>query len=205
MYIPEHFKQDQWDSAKQLITQYSFAQIVTVQADSTLCISHVPVLYDEQSHQLLFHFAAPNEHNQELVSLKSTVVFSGPHGYISPNWAEQLLVPTWNYASVQITGCTTEVTEATQKFEFMGLMSNFYEQPLAEKWSISQLNDKQRKGMLNAIRCYHMSIDDWQAKLKLSQNRSKQAIEQVIENLKVQNYPYQDNHSIAGLMQQQIK
>ncbi len=200
MYIPEHFQEKDWQRALDIMSRHSFAQLISVQADCALHISHIPVLYDADNHQLIFHLAAANPHNNCLQDCASTLIFNGPHGYISPNWADQLQVPTWNYAAVHIKGEIVEETEAAVKTATMAKLVNFYEQPLEPAWEMSQLNEKLSKGLLSAIRCYRMDIDHWQAKIKLSQNRSPMAIKQVTENLLVKNYPNQDNYALAELM-----
>ncbi|MFT5708148.1 MAG: transcriptional regulator [Oceanospirillaceae bacterium] len=206
MYIPPHFKQDDWASATQLMAEYSFAQLITVTDEAGLEISHIPVLYDEAEHQLVFHLAAVNEHNQGLTAHPVTVIFNGPHGYISPNWADKLLVPTWNYSAVHITGQVSEVVSPPEKLAAMTQMADFYESRLTPAWSLSELNDKQQQGMLKAIRCYSLQIDSWQAKHKLSQDKTAQTVAQITEKLQgsvadsIQAYPFQDNHALAKMM-----
>ncbi len=199
-YIPEHFQQQDWQSALDIMSRHSFAQLISVQADSALQISHIPVLYDVDNHQLIFHLAAANPHNNGLQDCTSTLIFNGPHGYISPNWADQLQVPTWNYAAVHIKGEIVEETETTVKMAAMAKLADYYEQPLQPAWDMSQLTEKLSTGLLSAIRCYRMRIDHWQAKIKLSQNRSPIAVKQVAANLLLKNYPNQDNLALSELM-----
>ncbi|MEH6443122.1 MAG: FMN-binding negative transcriptional regulator [Oceanospirillaceae bacterium] len=206
MYIPAHFKQDDWAGATQLMAEYSFAQLITVTGEAGLEISHIPVLYDETQHQLVFHLAAANDHNQALIEHPVTVVFNGPHGYISPNWADKLLVPTWNYSAVHIKGQVSEVVEPAEKLAAMAHMADFYESRLTPAWSLSELNDQQQQGMLKAIRCYSLQIDSWEAKHKLSQDKTALTRAQITEKLQsckadlVQVYPFQDNHTLAKMM-----
>ncbi|EPJ45738.1 MAG: hypothetical protein OFPI_35990 [Osedax symbiont Rs2] len=200
MYIPEHFAQHDWRLAKQLMRDYSFAQLITVALDRAPCINHIPILYDESEHCLYFHLAAANPDADGLFNSKITAVFSGPQGYISPNWADQLIVPTWNYTALHVQGQVSEVVGGEQKLSVMAQMVDYYEQVLQPSWGLDQLSKVQTEQMLAAIRCFKMPLEQWFAKEKLSQNRSAQATRQIAQNLRVQNYPYQDNLALADLM-----
>ncbi|MCJ8339568.1 MAG: FMN-binding negative transcriptional regulator [Pseudomonadales bacterium] len=200
MYMPKHFSQQNWQRAQQLINTYSFTTLITVQRDAQLSISHIPMLYDESEHCLLFHLAAANPHANELLGANATAIFSGPQGYISPNWADQLLVPTWNYSAVHISGKVIEVSAAKKKIAAMAQMADFYEQPLSPGWDIAQLSAVQTNSMIAAIRCFKMSIGQWHGKFKLSQNRSPEAVKQVAQSLIQHNYPNQHNLALAELM-----
>jgi len=200
MYIPKHFSQKNWQQALQLINKYSFTALISVQRDAQLSISHIPMFYDESEHCLFFHLATANPHAKELFGANATAIFSGPHGYISPDWADQLLVPTWNYSAVHVCGKVIEVSEPAKKVAVMAQMADFYEQPLSPGWDTAQLSTLQTDSMLAAIRCFKMSIGQWHGKFKLSQNRSPEAVQQVAQSLIEHNYPNQDNFALAELM-----
>ena len=200
MVIPKHFVQQNWQQALQLINTYCFTALITVQRDGQLSIRHIPMLYDESEHCLLFHLAAANPHANELLGVNATAIFSGPQGYVSPNWADQLLVPTWNYCAVHISGKVIEVSAPKKKIAAMAQMADFYEQPLSPGWDIAQLSALQTDGMLAAIRCFKMSFGQWHGKFKLSQNRSPETVQQVAQSLIQHNYPNQDNLALAELM-----
>ncbi len=189
MYIPKHFQQSDWQSALDLAKQASFAQLITVDQQKALQVSYLPVLFDSQAQVFIFHLARGNDHCDLLLNETSTVIFNGPHSYISPTWAEGIIVPTWNYTTVHIQGRAQEVTEASGKLELMSKMVDFYEsaspgsEPEQEPWRVSDLTAAQQKGMFKAIRCFTLSVDHWEAKFKLSQNRSLEAVEQLANQL----------------------
>lgn len=183
MYLPKHFEQNNWQQALELIETASFAQLISIDSDQQLQISYLPVLFDKSQQHFIFHLSGQNEHCDLLSSTVSQIIFNGPHSYISPNWADDILVPTWNYTAVHISGKAVEIIDQDAKFELMSQMVGFYESTMSKPWSIDALTDKQRKGMFNAIRCYTLKVDSWQAKYKLSQNRSELAVQQLAEKL----------------------
>lgn len=183
MYIPKHFEQSDWQSALGLIEQASFAQLITVDAQNSLQVSYLPVLYDAATEAFIFHLAKANPHSDLLETADSTIIFNGPHGYISPTWSEDIIVPTWNYTTVHIQGRVQEVVSHNDKLSLMTTMVDFYESVSTEPWQISELTPVQEKGMFKAIRCFRLSVDSWQAKYKLSQNRSSEAVEQLSAKL----------------------
>ncbi len=183
MYLPEHFEQEQWSKVLNVIKRYSFAQLITVDDQQQLEISHIPILYDQQSEQFIFHLAAPNPHCDKVLENPSQLIFNGPHHYISPTWADDIVVPTWNYATVHVKGSASEVITEIDKIALMTKMVDVYESANPNPWSVSDLSDKQKTGMLRGIRCFQFSVDSWQGKFKLSQNRTKKAVEQLSSKL----------------------
>lgn len=203
MYLPKHFEQENWEQALALIEKASFAQLMTIDDNQQLQISYLPVLYDNTQQQFIFHLSGQNAHCDLVNQRVSHIIFNGPHGYISPNWADDILVPTWNYTTVHISGKAQEVIDQDDKLALMAQMVDFYESAMSKPWSIDELNDKQCKGMFNAIRCYTLKVDSWQAKYKLSQNRSQGAVEQLAEKLQkiAKSMPQGDNElALAQLM-----
>jgi transcriptional regulator len=72
--------------------------------------THTPVLLTNEGATLLGHMAKANPHWKSLTG-QVLVVFSGPHGYVSPSaYGYTPAVPTWNYAAVHVTG-TAELIE----------------------------------------------------------------------------------------------
>lgn len=183
MYRPKHFDQVDWQRALNLMEEASFAQLITVNAQQELQVSYLPVLYDGDAQAFIFHLAKGNEHCELLLNGSSTLIFNGPHGYISPSWSEDIMVPTWNYTTVHVRGQAQELIQESDKLELMHKMVDFYESAQAQPWQVSDLSAAQQKGMFKAIRCFKMPVDHWEAKYKLSQNRSQRAVEELANTL----------------------
>lgn len=124
MYIPNLFKQSNWAACEALIEANSFAQVISIDTQGELHISHLPVLYNGAQGELVFHLAAANPHCDVLTQGRCSVVFSAEHGYISPRWSQEVSVPTWNYRALHIHGEVEEVSEAEEKYRLMGTSKN---------------------------------------------------------------------------------
>ncbi|MEV4110446.1 FMN-binding negative transcriptional regulator [Nonomuraea sp. NPDC049695] len=91
--------------AAALIRENPFALVVSA-VDGVPVATHVPVIPDEDRVTLVGHMARANPHWRSFESSPDVlVVFSGPHGYVSPTvYGTDPAVPTWDYAAVHVTG-----------------------------------------------------------------------------------------------------
>src|SRR4051794_30428541 len=103
MYIPSAFRIDDPATLQAFMRKYSFATLVT--ADAEPFVTHLPLLLDANHGRhgtLVGHVAKPNPHWQmDHERLTSVAIFHGPHAYVSPTWyrSKSPAVPTWNYAT----------------------------------------------------------------------------------------------------------
>src|SRR3990172_2679266 len=103
MYVPQHFAESELARLHEVIRQNSFG-VITSLVDGRLTATHIPFLVvpeDGPNGNLYAHMARANPHWRGFDGHSETlVVFSGPHGYISPTWyARTPAVPTWNYVA----------------------------------------------------------------------------------------------------------
>ena len=198
MYIPEHFSGSSEQDALELVRQYSFGTITSSGPDG-LNATHLPFLVDEHEGRpcLLGHFARANDHWSYIAQHDTTIVFFGPHCYISPTWYASPNVPTWNYAAVHVYGNVEILDDNDSKHRIVLELSDFNEQDLPDPW-IPDYNES----MLDAIVGFRFNISRIQAKQKLSQNKSvadrKGAIEALV------NLGSDNETAIARLMKQSL-
>src|SRR5258708_19898875 len=87
--------------------QYNFAALVSLHHGSTTA-THAPLVVREDGDRvsLLGHVAKANDHWKSLAAGGEVlVIFTGPHGYVSPSlYQSKLAVPTWNYTAVHAYG-----------------------------------------------------------------------------------------------------
>lgn len=172
MFIPRNFKMAKLADQQKFIHEYGFGVVVSA-ADSLVGI-HLPFVLDTENSEkgvLYTHCAKANPHWQHLEGQKVIVIFTGPHGYISPSWYEnQPAVPTWNYTAVHVYGVAT-LLETTQTLHVVDRVVTQYEPQLLEKRDI--ITDQLKDRMLAAIVGFKIVITDIQGQMKLGQNRSK--------------------------------
>ena len=175
MYVPRHFSQDDVAVAHDLISDNVFATLIT-EVSGRLDATHVPVVLDADRGELgalRFHLNRANPtcealgHTSEIM-----MVFVGPHTYISPDWyANENLVPTWNYAVVHAYGVPHQLDDAGLR-RLLDDLSASQESRLPKKpWLTDKLPPELFEKLCNAIVGFDLPITELQSKWKFNQNR----------------------------------
>lgn len=186
MYIPDHFSEADQERITALIRDFGFATLISTTVDGPQ-VTHAPVQFDAARGVLVGHIARANPHSQALQNGASMLtIFHGPHSYISPTWyldenPRVPNVPTWNYASVHITGAVTRIDDDAAKWVIVRDLAAQYEAGKTQPWDPRGL--EAHAGKLNAIVGFEIAIEKIEAKFKLSQNRSLPDQENVIAQL----------------------
>jgi len=159
---------------KQIITSHSFAQILSSITDKSgfAELSYCPLQLISDN-QLLGHLANNNPLFKVVKDQSAVkVVFSGPHGYISPRWHSEQHVPTWNYVMVSLKCTIKLINNPHEKLKAMEAISHYFD----PQWDFNEFNQAKNKNMvtqmLSAITVFTLDIAEVTSKFKLSQNRS---------------------------------
>jgi transcriptional regulator len=186
MYVPKHFAVDDLASQHALIESCDFGVVVSAGADG-LFATHIPLLLrrDEGRLGALYGHVARSNPHVKLLGSEALVVFSGPHGYVSPTWYSDRTtnVPTWNYVAVHCTG--TAVAVDRDQLAHLSEMAEKYEGARANGWSTRELKSEIAEMMPRGVVTFRMEIARIEGKAKLSQNKSREERVRVIEGLKV--------------------
>lgn len=186
MYLPSQYKETREDLVREVIRDFSFATVISSSREGPF-ISHLPVFFDEKRNVLISHCARANPH-WKLFKEGSpvTVIFVGPHSYVSPAWykPDPDNVPTWNYLAVHICGVTTIIEDEKKSWDLMKQLVEHYENYYQTGWSLpSEANETLKQDIQKGIIVFEISINKTDAKFKLSQKQSLQDRNSVIENL----------------------
>lgn len=116
------------------------------------------------------------------------VVFQGPEAYISPTWyaskaTSHKVVPTWNYAMVQVRGRARVVEDAAWLGQQLRALTALQEGALPEPWEVDDAPLDFIEGLLKAIIGIEIPIASIEGKWKVSQNRGKADAEGVVAGL----------------------
>ena len=186
MYSPLHYHEDREDLIFEIMQKYSFATLVSVTSDGPF-ISHLPVLLDTSKKTLLSHCAKANPHWKHFKDGNPvTVIFNGPHAYISPAWykSDPDNVPTWNYVAVHVKGTARIIEDAHDAWASMNTLVRYYENFYETGWSLpTEPNETLKNDLSRGITVFEISMDHVEAKFKLSQKKDLQDRNSVIENL----------------------
>jgi len=177
MYIPAHFEVS--DSAEKFsfIEENAFGQLVST-VRGRLFATNMPFLVSSDKTRLLGHIARQNPQHSELAGQEVLVTLQGPHDYISPSWCSTPGVPTWNYQALHVYGKCTLFDDPARLKELVDTLTHKYEAGFEDPWMPDY-----KSSMLGAIVGVEIAISEVQCKFKLSQNRSLQDRQQVIDQL----------------------
>ncbi len=195
MYTPDRFKLKGQDELFRFIQTHSFGVLVSGELEAT----HLPFLLEKSEGEcgtLYTHFARANAHWKSLDGKDVLVIFSGPHSYISPTWyGDAPAVPTWNYASVHVTG-RLSVLPATDTNDVLNRTLAHYEPALLNDRAVvtQAFQDK-----LNAaIVPVKLDITKLQGQVKLGQHKPSDAQQNVYKALLASEHP--DAQQLAKFM-----
>lgn len=202
VYIPRPFAPREPAQVARLVAEHPFATLVTaVGAEPQL--SHVPLQFDPADGPhgtLLGHMARANPHWRHFGDGPSVAIFHGPHAYVSPSWYAEpaAAVPTWNYCVAHLHGTAELMDTDRDKRALLDTMVQRYEAARAQPWSL-QLEGRALEALLGAIVGFRLRIERVEAKFKLSQNRSVEDRERVIDRLRAEGYA--DANATAAWME----
>jgi transcriptional regulator len=183
MYIPNQFAATDTVELLAFMKHYSFATIVTAK-DNVPLATHLPFAVSTREDKVILtsHFAKANTQWRQIVDRVNLVIFSEPHAYISPtHYDNEQSVPTWNYVAVHAYGAATIINDRDQAFEALEKMIDTYEEGYRKQWA--DLSQDYKLRMLNGIVPFDIVVTDLQGSKKLSQNKTEQEQQRIIDTL----------------------
>jgi transcriptional regulator len=187
-YVPDHFKEPNQQLVHEIIRSYNFAALITV-LDGLPVIGHFPLLFEPggaSGDGMVFgHMARANPQWRSFKAgvVTATVIFQGPHAYISPRWYQPAPdnVPTWNYAVVHVQGIPRIIGEAAAAYAVMQQLVQRHD----PEWPLA-LSEQDRRELQREIVVFEIAVTKIEAKFKLSQNRSVEDADNVARLLSEQ-------------------
>ncbi|HEY1679055.1 MAG TPA: FMN-binding negative transcriptional regulator [Candidatus Sulfotelmatobacter sp.] len=184
MYIPEHFRVRNHADAITFMRANPFTILVSSTDDGPFA-THLPLVIREAGDQLFLrgHVAKANPHWKYLEQQPACLtIFHGPHAYISPvNYTTRETVPTWNYGAVHVYGNARVFAEPGEMLDLLHQLIPMFEPSYADQWA--SLAEAYRTRMLGHIVGFEIAVTRVEAKFKLSQNRTPEEQQNVIESL----------------------
>jgi transcriptional regulator len=184
MYIPSFNKFEDQQEAIGFMQRYSFATIVSVK-DGVPVATHLPFIINRTDNKIILksHFAKANPQAVDAINTNVLVIFTEPHAYISPkHYEKEESVPTWNYLAVHAYGKCVLIDGEEKKAELLKATILNYEADYLKQWD--HLPDAFKRNMMKGIVAFEMVVEDLQAKSKLSQNKTENERQNIINELK---------------------
>ncbi len=207
MYTPASFRECRPERLHDLIVNHPLGLLVTHGVNG-LEVSPVPFLLyaDEGNHGVLrAHMAKANPHWKLLVDqAECLIVFQGPEGYVTPSWypsktATHRVVPTWNYATVQVWGNPRVTEEAAWLRRQLDDLTSCHERPRPQPWSVGDAPAEYITNQMKAIIGIEIPISRIEGKWKMSQNKDQADREGVINGMRADADPHR-NIPVANLV-----
>ncbi|SOB91839.1 PaiB family negative transcriptional regulator [Rhodobacter sp. JA431] len=132
----------------------------------------------ETGQVLRAHLAKANPQLAELAAAPQVlVVFQPGEAYVSPSWyptkaEHHRVVPTWNYAMVQVRGTARLITDDAFLRDQIAALTTHQEAERTEPWAVSDAPPEFITAQLRGITGLEIAITAMEGKLKLSQNRT---------------------------------
>jgi transcriptional regulator len=181
VYVPPQFRQDDVETLRAFVASTRLATLVTG-GPGGLRASHVPMLYerparDDANGSLHFHLARANEQWRDLANgAPAMAIFLGPDAYVSPTFYEGhaggAVVPTWDYVAVHAHGLARVIEDPSALHALVGRLTDAFEAERADAWSVDDAPQTYMEKQLRGIVGVEMTIERFDAKWKMSQNRS---------------------------------
>lgn len=161
------------ESVFNLMDQNLFATVINV-VEGRPFISHLPLTPKRVGDNLVLlgHLARANPHWKFLANSLTTVIFHGPHTYITPQWYAENDVPTWNYLTLHLVGKIVLIVDYDGIIECLQEQTAHLERHWPSGWEFFIPDDLTGENLPKNIVGLSMKVDEITFKRKLGQTRS---------------------------------
>lgn len=208
MYQPPHFRETRLEVLHALIRAHSLGLLICNGPEGPVA-NALPFLLDtdvKPNGRLRAHLARANPQWRMFAEAPETaalIVFQGVDTYVTPSWYETKretgkVVPTWNYAMVQVRGRVRVIEDAAWLAGQVSELTATQETGRPEPWAVSDAPDSYVQSQLKGIVGLEIEIAEIFGKWKVSQNRPVVDRISVAEGLEAENEP--SAGEMAGLV-----
>lgn len=196
MYLPPAFQEDRLEVKHGLIRAFPLGLLITA-GEGGPAADLIPfMLYPEEGAHgtLRAHVARANPLWKTVEQGTCLIVFQGPEAYISPTWYEtkratHKVVPTWNYATVQVRGAARVIEDAAWLRRQLDDLTASQEGRMPRPWKPGDAPADFLAATMKGIVGIEIAIGDIAGKWKVSQNRSAADRQGVVDGLLEQQPP----------------
>jgi transcriptional regulator len=192
MYQPPHFNEESAVAMQGLIRAFPLGLLVTG-VNGALTANPIPFLFDPEAGEhgaLRCHVARANGQWKEIgEGCDALVVFQGAQHYVHPGWYETKretgkVVPTWNYAMVQVKGQAKVMDDAVWLSRQIRDLTEMMEGGYPKPWAVDDAPEPYIDAQIRGIVGIEIMITAMAGKWKVSQNRNDVDRAGVIEGLR---------------------
>ena len=181
MYQPPHFVETRQDVLHGLIRSHPLGLLISNGQDGPIA-NAIPFLLDTEAGpngKLRAHLAKANPQWRLLAGNPASpvlVVFQGADAYVTPSWYETKretgkVVPTWNYAIVQVRGMVRVIDDAQWIAQQISDLTLSQEGAREAPWAVTDAPPNFIQSQIKGIIGLEIEIAEISGKWKVSQNR----------------------------------
>jgi len=181
MYQPPHFIETRQDVLHGLLRAHPLGLLISNGQDGPIA-NAIPFLLDADvgpNGKLRAHLAKANPQWRLLADNPVSpvlVVFQGPDAYVTPSWYETKretgkVVPTWNYAIVQVRGMVRVIDDAQWIAQQISDLTLSQEGAREAPWAVTDAPPNFIQSQIKGIIGLEIEIAEISGKWKVSQNR----------------------------------
>jgi transcriptional regulator len=181
----------------ELVRRNPFALVVS--GGTPPVATHTPVLLPDGAKSLdgvtlLGHMARANPQWKSF-GPEVLVVFSGPHGYVSPTaYGYAPAVPTWNYAAVHVTGAVELIDDREETLAVVEHTVRSAEAGRNPRWDMTSSRGRFAE-LVGGVVAFRIHVHTVRSNFKLSQDMPADVRARVRANLREH-----DHEAVATLM-----
>lgn len=197
MYQPPAFVEPRLEVQHALIRAHPLGLVVSAGAEG-LVANPLPFLLDDAIPpfgRLRAHLARANPQWRALEAAPDVlVVFQGVDTYVTPSWYATKretgkVVPTWNYAMVQVRGRVRVIHERDWLHGQVTTLTDGHEALRPSPWAVHDAPEPFVEAQLRGIVGIELEIASIEGKWKVSQNRPEPDRQGVLEGLAAEASP----------------
>ena len=191
MYIPKANEETRLPVLHDFLRAHPFATLVTM-GNAGMIGTHLPLVLEDDGSEfglLKGHISRANTQWKDInTSIDALAIFAGDHHYITPNWypskhQDGKQVPTWNYVVTHCYGPLKFIEDPQWLLAHLETLTTIHEASSPIPWKIADAPPEFIKALLNGIIGLELPVRKIEGKWKLSQNRSQQDRQGVVEGL----------------------
>jgi len=191
VYIPKANEETRLPVLHDFLRAHPFATLVTM-GNAGMIATHLPLVLEDDGSEfglLKGHISRANTQWKDInTSIDALAIFAGDHHYITPNWypskhRDGKQVPTWNYVVTHCYGPLKFIEDPQWLLAHLETLTTIHEASSPIPWKIADAPPEFIKALLNGIIGLELPVRKIEGKWKLSQNRSQQDRQGVVEGL----------------------
>ena len=219
MYVPRTNAEDRPEVLAAFLRAHPLATLVSTAPSGELWATHLPVVYDAARGRhgtVEGHVARANPHHALVRAAaeqaapgaaprESLVIFTGPDAYVTPSWypgkaVHGREVPTWNYVAVHAYGTLRLREDPAWLMAHLTRLTDQSEAGRPHPWAVSDAPADYLARELKAIVGFELEVTRFDARWKMSQNRTAEEIDGVVAGLGASKRPA--DRTVAAIVQE---